>query len=108
MPHSSDSSDSSFSRSPPPGKQVESPFPPFSRLVLPGDTQRGTGFLILPRLPSSKGVAGGMSSLLDLRPGICNQAEPVGRDPNPPAHSAEAPTLPAVPVSPGFPPQEAF
>lgn len=50
MPHSSDSSDSSFSRSPPPGKQVEY----FFASLLPSDSpmgvaRRGTGFLVLPR-----------------------------------------------------------
>lgn len=57
----------------------------------PGGTQRGTGFLVLPRLLRSEGVAGGRSGLLDLRHGICNQAEPVGRDPNPSDRSAKAP-----------------
>lgn len=80
----------------------------------PGGTPSGTGFLVLPRLPRSEGVAGGISSLLDLRRGICNQAEPVGRHPNPSAHSAEAPFPPRPPMvplasaSPGFPPREAF
>lgn len=36
-------------------------------------------------------MAGGMSTLLHLRHGICNQAEHIGRDLHPSAHSAKAP-----------------
>lgn len=115
MPHSSDSSDSSFSRSPPPGKQVEYFFPS----LLPSDSpvgvaRRGAGFLVLPRELRSKEVAGGMSTLLDLRHGIRNRAEHISRDPHPSAHSAKvpfplrSPMAPIASASPGFPPQEAF
>lgn len=65
MPHSSDSSDSSFSRSPPPGKQVESPLPLQPTFSFSGGGAlgaRATG----PRPGSprrSEEVAGGRSAL---------------------------------------------
>lgn len=66
----------------------------------PGGMKTGTGFLVLPRLLRSEGVAGGISRLLDSGHGVCNQAEPVGRDPDPSAHSAKAPLPPRPPGVP--------
>lgn len=115
MPHSSDSSDSSFSRSPPPGKQVESSFPPsYLLILLGGGLRRGSGLLVLPWELRSEEVACGTSTQLDLRHGICNQAEHIGRDSHLLAHSAKAPfplcslMVPIASISPGFPLHEAF